>query len=286
MSLPPTVAEPGALREQVGAWRRAGFRIAFVPTMGNLHDGHLALLRTAAQHADRVVASIFVNPLQFGPGEDFERYPRTLADDLVQLAKAPCALVFAPSERAMYPAGRAAATRVEVPGLGQVLCGKARPGHFEGVATVVAQLFNLVQPDCAVFGEKDFQQLVIIRRMARDLCFPVEIIGVPTRREPDGLAMSSRNRYLDAGERAAAPGLHAALRGAAEALGAGRRDLVALQQSGMENIRSAGLDPEYFEIRRQDDLATPADADRSLVILAAARLGRTRLIDNLPVELE
>jgi len=154
------------------------------------------------------------------------------------------------------------------------------------MATVVAQLFNLVQPDCAVFGEKDFQQLVIIRRMVRDLCFPVEIIGVPTRREPDGLAMSSRNRYLDAGERAAAPGLYAALQGAAQALEAGRRDLVALQQSGMENIGSAGLDPEYFEIRRQDDLAPPVDADRSLVILAAARLGRTRLIDNLPVELE
>lgn len=286
MRRPAVVAEPAELREQVSAWRRAGLRIAFVPTMGNLHDGHLALLRSAAQHAERVVVSIFVNPLQFGPGEDFETYPRTLAEDLARLAAEPCDLVFAPSDQAMYPAGREATTRVEVPVLGDMLCGIARPGHFEGMATVVAKLFNLVQPDCAVFGQKDFQQLLIVRRMTRDLCFPVEIVGVPTQREPDGLAMSSRNRYLDAGQRAAAPALYAALRTAATALQAGSRDLVALQHTGMENIRSAGLDPEYFEILRQEDLAQPAAADRRLVLLAAARLGRTRLIDNLPVELD
>lgn len=286
MRRPAVVAEPAELREQVSAWRRSGLRVAFVPTMGNLHEGHLALLQTAAQHADRVVVSIFVNPLQFGPGEDFETYPRTMEEDLVRLAGEPCALVFAPSEQAMYPGGREAATRVEVPLLGDMLCGIARPGHFTGVATVVAKLFNLVQPDCAVFGEKDFQQLLIIRRMARDLCFPVEVIGIPTQREPDGLAMSSRNRYLDARQRAAAPALFAALRAAGRALAAGGRDLVALQQSSMENVRSAGLEPEYFEIRRREDLAPPAAADRRLVILAAARLGRTRLIDNLPVELD
>jgi pantoate--beta-alanine ligase len=286
VSRPPVVREPAELRAGLAGWRRAGLRIGFVPTMGNLHDGHLDLVRAAARRVERVVVSIFVNPLQFGPNEDFASYPRTLDDDLARLATESCQLVFCPEEAAMYPRGRASATRVEVPGLSDILCGESRPGHFTGVATVVARLFNLVQPDLAVFGEKDWQQLAIIRRMVADLGFPIEILGVPTRREPDGLAMSSRNRYLRPDERRVAPGLYAALREAAAALGAGQRDFVALQQDGMDNVRSAGLEPEYFEVRRPESLGGPEPADARLVILAAARLGRARLIDNVVVELE
>lgn len=285
MSAPVVVAAPAALRAQREEWRREGLRVGFVPTMGNLHAGHLDLVRAAAARTDRVVVSIFVNPLQFGPGEDFGSYPRTLAEDLAQLAAEDCDLVFTPAEETMYPRGRQGAARVTVPDLSDILCGEFRSGHFSGVATVVAKLFNLVQPELAAFGEKDRQQLAVIRRMTAELCFPVEILGVPTRREPDGLAMSSRNRYLQPGERAAAPALYAALRAAADALRAGRRDFVALQQAGMENVRSAGLEPEYFEIRRGDGLASPEPGDRALVILAAARLGRARLIDNLAVDL-
>jgi len=285
VSRPQVLQESAELRAALAGWRRAGLRIGFVPTMGNLHEGHLDLVRAAASRVERVVVSIFVNPLQFGPNEDFASYPRTLDDDLTRLAAEDCHLVFCPDEAAMYPRGRASATRVEVPGLAEILCGKSRPGHFTGVATVVARLFNLVQPDLAVFGEKDWQQLAIIRRMAADLGFPIEILGVPTRREPDGLAMSSRNRYLGPDERRVAPGLYAALRTAVEALRAGQRNFVALQQDGMENLRSAGLEPEYFEIRRPESLGGPEPADSRLVILSAARLGRARLIDNLVVEL-
>ncbi len=285
MNRPELVAQPAELRARLDAWRRTGQRVGFVPTMGNLHAGHLALVRAAAARADRVVVSIFVNPLQFAPGEDFASYPRTLDADLEQLAGVPCSLVFAPAEKTLYPRGRETATRVEVPGLSDILCGASRPGHFIGVATVVAKLFNLVQPQLAVFGEKDFQQLLVIRRMTEELCFPVEILGVPTCREADGLAMSSRNRYLEPAERGAAPGLYRALRAVADALSAGRRDFVALQQEGMENMRSAGLEPEYLEIRRQQGLEAPGPGDRSLVVLAAARLGRARLIDNLGIDL-
>lgn len=280
-------ATVAALRERLDAWRREGLRIGFVPTMGGLHEGHLDLVRAAAQRADRVVVSIFVNPLQFGPAEDFSAYPRDLAGDLGHLSGEACDLVFTPDEALMYPQGRADTTRVEPPpGLAGILCGASRPGHFAGVATVVAKLFNLVAPDVAMFGEKDFQQLTVIRRMATDLDFRVEVAAVPTRREADGLAMSSRNRYLAPDERSRAPGLYAALLGARDALAGGARDLVAIQHAGMDNIRSAGMAPEYFEVRRQDGLERPRAADRRLVILAAARLGRARLIDNLAVELE
>ena len=284
MSGPVVTAEPGELRARLESWRREGLRVGFVPTMGNLHAGHLDLVRAAAARTDRVVVSIFVNPLQFGPGEDFASYPRTLAEDLERLAGEHCDLVFAPGEETMYPHGRDGTTRVEVPGLSGILCGASRPGHFSGVATVVSKLFNLVQPHLATFGEKDFQQLAVIRRMAIELCFPVEILGVPTRREADGLAMSSRNRYLGPEERATAPALYATLQAVAQGLAAGRRDFVALQQAGMDNIRSAGLGPEYLEIRRRDGLERPEPGDRQLVVLAAARLGRARLIDNLVVE--
>lgn len=285
MSRPEAIARPAALRARLDEWRRAGLSIGFVPTMGNLHEGHLDLVRAAASRADRVVVSIFVNPLQFGPAEDFAAYPRTLEEDLDRLAAEPCHLVFTPGESDMYPRGRDSATRVEVPGLSDILCGASRPGHFTGVATVVARLFNLVQPALAAFGEKDCQQLAVIRRMTGDLGFPVEILPVPTRREADGLAMSSRNRYLDPGERLRAPGLYAALRAAADALRAGDRDFVALQQASMDNVRSAGLEPEYFEVRLQGSLERPGPADTKLVLLAAARVGRARLIDNLAVDL-
>jgi len=276
-----------ALQEQIDAWRRDGLRVGFAPTMGGLHEGHLDLVRAAARRIDRVVVSIFVNPLQFGPTEDFATYPRDLDSDLERLAGEACDLVFTPDEHVMYPRGRTDTTRVEPPpGLASILCGAARPGHFAGVATVVARLFNLVAPDVAMFGEKDFQQLTVIRRMAVDLGFGVEVAGVPTRREADGLAMSSRNRYLAPEERSRAAGLYAALQAARAALVAGEEDLVAIQHAGMDNIRSAGMEPEYFEVRRPDGLEQSLAADRRFVILAAARLGRARLIDNVRVELD
>jgi len=283
---PGLVTGEADLRRVVGEWRRERQVVALVPTMGNLHEGHASLVERAAARADRVVVSIFVNPLQFGPGEDFASYPRTLEADTARLAGVPCDLVFAPGVETMYPGGRESVTRIEVPDVSEGLCGASRPGHFTGVATVVAKLFNLVTPDLAVFGEKDFQQLAVIGKMVRDLCFPVEIVAAPTVREPDGLAMSSRNAYLSPEERARAPALYGALVEAAEALRAGSRDFVALQQRGMDNLRSAGLIPDYFEVRRREDLAVPAAADARLVVLAAAKLGRARLIDNLPVDTE
>jgi len=282
----PVVGDASGLRAALMRWRREGADIGFVPTMGNLHAGHLDLVRAAAARARHVVVSIFVNPLQFGPGEDFAAYPRTLEEDLARLQDTGCDLVFAPTEAVMYPSGRAGTTRVEVPDVSDILCGASRAGHFAGVTTVVAKLFNLVQPDLAVFGQKDYQQLTIIRRMTRDLDFPVEVLGIPTRREADGLAMSSRNRYLSAEERRVAPALHGALQAAADALQRGERDFVALQHAGMENIRSAGMSPEYFEVRRQDDLGTPTGNDGNLVLLAASKLGRARLIDNMLVDLD
>ena len=279
-----TVHDIKPLRARVRAWRDEGHRIALVPTMGNLHDGHLSLVRRAREVAGRVVTSIFVNPLQFGPGEDYAAYPRTLEDDAVKLAESGVDLLFAPGVEQMYPQGREGHTRIEVPGLSDILCGASLPGHFTGVATVVNKLLNQVQPDVAVFGEKDWQQLVVIRRMVRDLDMPVEIIGVPTCREPDGLAMSSRNGYLSAAERQRAPALYAALQDLAQRLREGDRDYAALEQEGREALRRAGLEPEYVNILRADDLCPPQEDDKTLIILAAARLGRARLIDNLRIE--
>lgn len=270
------------LRTQVRAWRAAGERVGFVPTMGNLHDGHITLVREALQRVPRVVVSIFVNPLQFGPNEDLAAYPRTPEQDQARLAEAGCHLLFAPSVATMYPNGQAVQTRVEVPGLSDILCGASRPGHFIGVATVVCKLFNMVQPDLALFGEKDFQQLLVIRRMVADLAMPVEVSGVPIVREPDGLAMSSRNGYLSVGERAQAPSLYRALTAAAQQLVAGR-PLTEVEAQTAEAITAAGLKPDYVRICRTTDLGEPTANDRELVILAAAYLGRTRLIDNLRV---
>ena len=270
------------LRTQVRAWRAAGERVGFVPTMGNLHDGHITLVREALQRVPRVVVSIFVNPLQFGPNEDLAAYPRTPEQDQARLAEAGCHLLFAPSVATMYPNGQAVQTRVEVPGLSDILCGASRPGHFIGVATVVCKLFNMVQPDLALFGEKDFQQLLVIQRMVADLAMPVEVSGVPIVRESDGLAMSSRNGYLSVGERAQAPSLYRALTAAAQQLVAGR-PLTEVEAQTAEAITAAGLKPDYVRICRTTDLGEPTANDRELVILAAAYLGRTRLIDNLRV---
>lgn len=273
------------LRVQIADWRRRGARIALVPTMGNLHRGHLALVDAARAQAERVVATVFVNPLQFGPGEDFARYPRTLDEDAAALRARGCDLLFAPPKAEVYPRGRAGQTWVEVPGLSGDLCGASRPGHFRGVATVVAKLFGMVQPDLAVFGEKDLQQLLVIRRMAADLNLPVGILGVPTVREPDGLALSSRNAYLAPEERARAPRLYATLQVAAEALRAGTPPAAA-EAEAEAALRAAGFVPDYVRVRRAADLLPPpADSPaRALVVLAAARLGRARLIDNLAVE--
>lgn len=272
------------LRQRRGAWRQSGERVALVPTMGNLHAGHLALVREARRWAERTVVSIFVNPLQFGPSEDFAAYPRTLARDRDLLAAAGTDLLFAPPVDAVYPRGQAEQTRVEVPGLSDILCGETRPGHFAGVATVVCKLFNMVQPDLAVFGEKDFQQLLVIRRMVEDLCLPVEVQGLATVREADGLAMSSRNAYLTADERRRAPAVCRTLRLAGEGLQAGL-DREEVERRGIEDLTAAGLRPDYFSVRRAQDLAAPTAEDLDLVVLAAAYLGRARLIDNLRVSL-
>lgn len=273
------------LRNQIAAWRQAGERIALVPTMGNLHAGHLELVNQAHQQADRVVVSIFVNPLQFGAGEDFDSYPRTLEQDSAQLEQADTDLLFAPSVDEVYPRPQEEQATVTVPGLSDILCGASRPGHFSGVATVVCKLFNMVQPDLALFGEKDFQQLLVIRRMVEDLCLPVEIQGVPTVREEDGLARSSRNGYLTPDERFRAPALYRVLCETGEAIRIGDANFEGLEIAANEKLEAEGFEPDYFSIRRASDLALPEAEDRELVILAAARLGRARLIDNLQVSL-
>lgn len=271
------------LRAAIAGWRRDGARIGFVPTMGNLHDGHFGLVGLARRHSDRVVASVFVNPTQFGPNEDYDRYPRTLDADAAGLAAHGCDLLFAPDVPTMYPFGAANAVRVSVPGVTEVLDGAHRPGHFDGVATVVLRLFNLVQPDVAVFGEKDWQQLQVIRYLVRDLALPIELVGAPTRRELDGLAMSSRNQYLDAAQRAIAPEIHRTLQAMREAVRRGRA-LDAVAADARQRLEAAGFAVDYAELRHGDlSPALPHERD-DLVALVAARLGRTRLIDNLRID--
>ena len=282
-----TVSASAALRAQTHAWKAAGHTIALVPTMGNLHAGHLDLVAAARAAADRVLVSLFVNPTQFSPGEDFANYPRTLEADQAQLRQAGADLLFAPSVEEMYPHGRDNLTVIDIPSLTGLLCGQSRPGHFAGVAGVVAKLFNLCTPDLAWFGEKDFQQLTVIRRLVRDLNFPVDIRSAPTRRETDGLAMSSRNRYLTPEERRRAPELHATLCDLVERIRAGDRRYADLEREGETRLRAAGFAPDYVAIRRVADLLPPApDADdhEARIVLAAARLGKARLIDNLRVE--
>jgi pantoate--beta-alanine ligase len=275
-----TVRDLESLRETISAWRRAGESIALVPTMGALHDGHLALIAIAKARATRTVASIFVNPKQFGANEDLDKYPRRERADAKALADVGCDLLWLPSVEAMYPAGFA--TNVAVSGVSEPLDGAARPGHFDGVATVVAKLFNQVRPDIAVFGEKDFQQLAVIRRLNADLDFGIDIVGAPTQREDDGLAFSSRNAYLIEEDRAAAVALPRALGEAAETIAAAGDSEEALAKA-RARLQSAGFVVDYVELVDAETLGPPI-AGRPRRLLAAARIGATRLIDNVPVE--
>ncbi|RZU98965.1 pantoate--beta-alanine ligase [Spiribacter vilamensis] len=277
------VTDIAALRARIAEWRGAGERIGFVPTMGNLHGGHLRLVEEARSRSDRTVVSIFVNPAQFGPDEDYETYPRTWTADCEALSAHDTDLLFAPGVEALYPDGGGLRTTVAVPELNDILCGASRPGHFTGVATVVTKLLNLVQPDLAVFGLKDYQQLLVIQRLVRDLHLPVEIVGGAIARESDGLAMSSRNAYLGDDERRRAPALYQTLRALADRLEAGATDFEALVAEGCRQLRRAGLEPDYLEIRRAADLGIATTDDTALVIPAAAYLGRARLIDNVRV---
>lgn len=274
------------LRDAVGSWRAAGEPVALVPTMGNLHAGHLKLVSRAKELASRVVVSLFVNPTQFDREDDLAAYPRTQERDEGLLRESGVDLLFAPAVEDVYPSGTGRVAFVEVPLLSGILCGASRPGHFRGVATVVSKLFNLVQPDVAVFGEKDYQQLAVIRRLVSDLNFPVRVVGVPTVREPDGLAMSSRNGYLTPGQRSRAGVLYGVLERVRGELEGGSLDFAVLERSAMDELRIAGFEPDYVRIRRQDDLGAPTSDDTRLVVLAAAFLGAARLIDNVTLDVE
>lgn len=278
-----TVHSLKELRTILRGLRQQGKTIGLVPTMGNLHEGHISLVRKAAEAADVVVTSIFVNPMQFGANEDLDKYPRTLAEDQRQLEAAGNTLVFAPSVDEVYPEGLALQTRVIVPEVSESHCGASRPGHFEGVATVVTMLFNMVQPDVAVFGEKDFQQLAVIRKLVRDLMIPVEVIGAPTVREEDGLAKSSRNGYLSEQERQVAPAVYRTLTDTAAKITGGRSDFEALEREARQALSDAGLRPDYFNIVNSLTLKPATAEDRELTLLVAAFLGTTRLIDNLSI---
>jgi pantoate--beta-alanine ligase len=271
------------LRTMLRGYRQKGKRIALVPTMGNLHEGHVSLVRRASETADIVVTSIFVNPMQFGASEDLDSYPRTLPADQEALEKAGSTLVFTPSNEEIYPEGLARQTRVIVPEVSEGHCGASRPGHFEGVATVVTMLLNMVQPDVAVFGEKDFQQLAVIRKLTRDLMMPVEIVGAPTIREHDGLAKSSRNGYLSKSERAIAPVVYRTLQEAADKIQQGRTDFKTIEYEAINALSYAGLRPDYFNIANSLTLKPASVEDTDITLLTAAFLGTTRLIDNLSV---
>ncbi|MCW8332285.1 pantoate--beta-alanine ligase [Vibrio paucivorans] len=280
-----TFADISALREQIKQLKREGRKIAFVPTMGNLHEGHLTLVRKARENADVVVVSIFVNPMQFERADDLNNYPRTLEDDLSKLNAEAVELVFTPTPEVMYPDGLDKQTFVEVPGLSHMLEGTSRPGHFRGVATIVTKLFNIVQPDVACFGEKDFQQLAVIRQMTLDLAMDIEIIGVPTVREMDGLAMSSRNGLLTMDERQRAPVLARTMRWINSAMRGGRDDYASIIEDASDQLRAAGLQPDEIFIRDARTLQAITSESTQAVILMSAFLGQARLIDNQTVEL-
>ena len=276
-----TLQDAASLRATIRGWRAQGHTIGFVPTMGNLHAGHHSLVKLARARTDRVVASVFVNPTQFGPSEDFERYPRTLAQDQAGLAESECDVLFAPDVATMYPFGADKSVSLHVPELTDMLEGAHRPGHFDGVATVVCKLFNLVQPDIAIFGQKDFQQLKVIERLVRDLSLPVKVMSAPTQRAEDGLALSSRNQYLSSAERATAPLIYETLQQMRELIAKGHARKV-VEQAAASKLERAGFVPDYAAIRRAEDLAEPVDGEQEgLVALIAARLGATRLIDNV-----
>lgn len=273
------------LRQQIRRLRMEGKRVALVPTMGNLHDGHMKLVDEAKARADVVVVSIFVNPMQFDRPEDLARYPRTLQEDCEKLNKRKVDLVFAPSVKEIYPNGTETHTYVDVPGLSTMLEGASRPGHFRGVSTIVSKLFNLVQPDIACFGEKDFQQLALIRKMVADMGFDIEIVGVPIMRAKDGLALSSRNGYLTAEQRKIAPGLYKVLSSIADKLQAGERDLDEIITIAGQELNEKGFRADDIQIRDADTLLEVSETSKRAVILVAAWLGDARLIDNKMVEL-
>jgi pantoate--beta-alanine ligase len=279
-----TVDTVAALKTEMARLRQRARRVAFVPTMGNLHAGHRALMEQAQRQADAVVASIYVNPLQFGPREDFATYPRTPENDQALLDAAGVALLFTPSDAEMYPRGGERQTQIEVPGLGDILDGALRPGHFRGVTTVVNRLFNLVGPDVALFGKKDYQQWVVLRQMVADLGMPVEIVGVETVRDADGLALSSRNNYLSAEERRIAPELFRTLEAVCQEIESRRVIPPDIEARALDRLQKASFVPDYISIRRRD-LAPPGPQDGELVVLGAARLGVTRLIDNQELDL-
>lgn len=270
---------------ELRSWRKQVKRVALVPTMGNLHAGHLALVRTAKAHADAVVVSIFVNRIQFGVGEDFELYPRTLAEDVEKLTEAGADVVFAPSETELYPNGTQQYF-VEPPAIQNELCGRSRPGHFRGVATIVTKLFNIAQPNVACFGKKDYQQLAVIKGMVQDLNMDIDIIPVEIERADSGLALSSRNGYLTIEQREQAAQLSAQLRTMAEAMRRGNRQFAALENSAATYLQQHGWQVDYIEVRHAQTLTKAQISDKNLVIVAAAILGTTRLIDNLEVQLE
>jgi pantoate--beta-alanine ligase len=285
-----TVSKISELRAQVTAWRQQGLTIAFVPTMGNLHAGHISLVTEALKHADKVVASIFVNPMQFGVNEDIENYPRTMVDDQQKLTAAGADLLFTPTPDIIYPKGLAKQSFVEVPNVSEGYCGESRPGHFRGVATIVCKLFNLVQPDVACFGLKDYQQVQVIQIMVEDLSMPISIIPVATIREESGLALSSRNGYLTAEEKATAPALYQSLLWLAEQIRAGYAqqdsiDFIGLAKQAAKAINDAGLHTDYLHVCHAQTLQPASEDDTQLVILAAAHCGNARLIDNLQVNL-
>ncbi|EAT11883.1 pantoate--beta-alanine ligase [Bermanella marisrubri] len=277
-----TIAE---LQTEIKAARAAGKRIGFVPTMGNLHEGHMILVDAAAEECDYVVASIFINPLQFNDIDDLGRYPRTLSADQEHLKDRDCDLLFYPSVDEMYPDGQEAQTTVSVPVVSEGLCGDSRPGHFDGVATVVSKLFHMVQPDAAFFGEKDFQQLAVIRKMVRDLNLPFDVFGVPTCREENGLAMSSRNNYLSDDEKQTAGQIYSVLTEIKDKILAGERNFAELCVLGKQTLLEHDFQPDYVEVREANSLAPATEDDTDLVILVAAILGKARLIDNMRVNL-
>ncbi|AFT79938.1 pantothenate synthetase [Alteromonas macleodii str. 'Black Sea 11'] len=272
-----------ALRSTVNAWKRNGETVGFVPTMGNLHDGHLKLVKKAKAHNDKVVVSIFVNPMQFGANEDLDAYPRTIEEDKAKLTSVGADAVFLPSVAEMYPAGLDAQTFVEVPGISGSHCGASRPGHFRGVATVVTKLFNMVQPDDAFFGEKDFQQLQVIRALARDLSMAVKVHGVPTERETSGLAMSSRNGYLTDTEKATASAIFAEMQRLKAGIESGNTDFVELENTMVSNLEAKGFKKDYCQVVNAATFEPANDSDKELVLLVAMFMGKTRLIDNMQI---
>ncbi|MCY9870239.1 pantoate--beta-alanine ligase [Vibrio barjaei] len=281
-----TLADIVELREQIALLKREQRRIAFVPTMGNLHEGHLTLMRKAREHADVVVASIFVNPMQFDRADDLNNYPRTLDEDMAKLTAEGVDLLFTPTPEVMYPQGLDKQSFVEVPGISHILEGVSRPGHFRGVSTIVTKLFNIVQPDVACFGEKDYQQLALIRQMVSDLAMNIEIVGVPTVREMDGLAMSSRNGYLTMDERQRAPVLAKTMRWINSAIRGGRDDYASIVEDASDQLRAAGLQPDEIFIRDAHSLQPISNDSTLAVILMSAFLGKARLIDNQVLELQ